>query len=88
MSGVQGLKFSSVWNTLFYFFAAEMASKVMEGEMMSMILRPPKGGYGQHLRVVSITPISSSFQPVIAVLPKHCTSGLYFSLSSHIDFLE
>lgn len=53
----------------------EMANKVLEGEMLSLVLRPPKGGYGQHLRVVSIVPLSTSFQPVMTVLPQLGTSG-------------
>lgn len=57
--------------------AVETASKVLEGEMLSLVLRPPKGGYGQHLRAVSIVPLSSSFQPVMAVLPQLYASGRF-----------
>ncbi|KAG0570385.1 hypothetical protein M758_6G152700 [Ceratodon purpureus] len=57
--------------------AVEMASKVLEGEMLSLVLRPPKGGYGQHLRAVSIVPLSSSFQPIMAILPQLYASGRF-----------
>ncbi|XP_024357374.1 uncharacterized protein [Physcomitrium patens] len=57
--------------------AMEMASEVLEGEMLSLVLRPPKGGYGQQLRAVSIVPLSSSFQPVMAILPQLYASGQF-----------
>ncbi|GLT65028.1 hypothetical protein SLA2020_374830 [Shorea laevis] len=49
-------------------FAAENASKVLEGEMLQMTLSKPKNLNAQHLRAVTIVPLRSGFQPVIQTL--------------------
>ncbi|CBI17154.3 hypothetical protein VitviT2T_008951 [Vitis vinifera] len=49
-------------------FAAVTAGKVLEGEMFRMTLSKPKNGNAQHLRVVSVVPLRSGFQPAIETL--------------------
>lgn len=49
-------------------FAAITAGKVLEGEMLRVTLSKPKNGNAQHLRVVSVVPLRSSFQPAIVGL--------------------
>lgn len=53
-------------------FAATSANRILEGEMFKMTLSKPKNGNAQHLRVVSIVPLRSGFQPAIESL-----RGLY-----------
>ncbi|KAL3518429.1 hypothetical protein ACH5RR_021018 [Cinchona calisaya] len=49
-------------------FAAVNAGKILEGEMLRVTLSKPKNGNAQHLRVASVVPLSSSFQPAIVSL--------------------
>ncbi|KNA16598.1 hypothetical protein SOVF_087640 [Spinacia oleracea] len=49
-------------------FAATNAGKILEGEMCRMTLAKPKNGNAEHLRVTSVVPLSSGFQPVIQSL--------------------
>lgn len=49
-------------------FAAAAAGEALEGEMFRMTLSKPKNGNAQHLRVVSIVPLRSGFQPAIVSL--------------------
>ncbi|XP_056693424.1 uncharacterized protein [Spinacia oleracea] len=44
------------------------AGKILEGEMCRMTLAKPKNGNAEHLRVTSVVPLSSGFQPVIQSL--------------------
>ncbi|CAI9104981.1 OLC1v1003788C2 [Oldenlandia corymbosa var. corymbosa] len=48
--------------------AAMTASKVLDGEMLSVTLSKPKNGNAQHLRVASVVPLSAHFQPAIVSL--------------------
>lgn len=48
--------------------AAVTAGRVLEGEMLRVTLSKPKNGNAQHLRVASVVPLSSSFQPAIVSL--------------------
>lgn len=50
------------------FSVAVTAGKVLEGEMFRMTLSKPKNGNAQHLRVVSVVPLRSGFQPAIETL--------------------
>ncbi|XP_021766432.1 uncharacterized protein LOC110730913 [Chenopodium quinoa] len=52
-------------------FAAANAGRILEGEMCRMTLAKPKNGNAQHLRVASVVPLSSGFQPVIQSLKEH-----------------
>lgn len=47
---------------------ATNAGKILEGEMCRMTLAKPKNGNAEHLRVTSVVPLSSGFQPVIQSL--------------------
>lgn len=49
-------------------FAAAKAGKILEGEMFKMTLSKPKNGNAQHLRAVSVVPLSSGFQSAIESL--------------------
>uniref|UniRef100_A0A2N9EY65 Replication factor A C-terminal domain-containing protein n=1 Tax=Fagus sylvatica TaxID=28930 RepID=A0A2N9EY65_FAGSY len=49
-------------------FAAVSANRILEGEMFRMTLSKPKNGNAQHLRVVSVVPLRSGFQPAIESL--------------------
>ncbi|GAA0139748.1 hypothetical protein LIER_01234 [Lithospermum erythrorhizon] len=49
-------------------FAAVTAGNVLEGEMLKVSLSNPKNGNAQHLRVASVAPLRSGFQPVIETL--------------------
>ncbi|KAK9124155.1 hypothetical protein Sjap_013757 [Stephania japonica] len=49
-------------------FAAMAAGKVLEGELFRMTLSKPKNGNAQHLRVASIAPLRSDFEPAIVAL--------------------
>ncbi|KAG9143980.1 hypothetical protein Leryth_013874 [Lithospermum erythrorhizon] len=49
-------------------FAAVTAGNVLEGEMLKVSLSNPKNGNAQHLRVASVVPLRSGFQPVIETL--------------------
>lgn len=49
-------------------FAGTTASKVLEGEMLTVTLSKPKNGNAQHLRVVSVVPMRTGFQPAIHTL--------------------
>jgi hypothetical protein len=50
------------------FYAAVSANRILEGEMFRMTLSKPKNGNAQHLRVVSVVPLRSGFQPAIESL--------------------
>ena len=50
------------------FYAAVSASRILEGEMFKMTLSKPKNGNAQHLRVVSVVPLRTGFQPAIESL--------------------
>ena len=52
------------------FYAAVSASRILEGEMFKMTLSKPKNGNAQHLRVVSVVPLRTGFQPAIETLRK------------------
>lgn len=45
--------------------AAAAAGRALEGELFTMSLSTPKNGNAQHLRVVSVVPVRSEYQPVI-----------------------
>ncbi|XP_057953066.1 uncharacterized protein LOC131147590 isoform X2 [Malania oleifera] len=49
-------------------FAAAAAGRILEGEMFRMTLSEPKNGNAQHLRVASVVPLRSGFQPAIQSL--------------------
>lgn len=44
------------------------AGKVLEGEMLTVTLSKPKNGNAQHLRVVSVVPMRTGFEPAIETL--------------------
>ncbi|XP_055833785.1 uncharacterized protein LOC129902519 isoform X2 [Solanum dulcamara] len=49
-------------------FSAASAGKALEGEMLKVTLSQPKNGNARHLRVVSVLPLRTGFQPVIETL--------------------
>ncbi|KAG6399212.1 hypothetical protein SASPL_140688 [Salvia splendens] len=49
-------------------YASTTASKALEGEILTVTLSKPKNGNAQHLRVVSVIPMRSDFQPAIHTL--------------------
>ncbi|CAN4120367.1 unnamed protein product [Withania somnifera] len=49
-------------------FAAAAAGKALEGEMLKVTVSQPKNGNARHLRVVSVLPLGTGFQPVIETL--------------------
>ncbi|XP_059314695.1 uncharacterized protein LOC132065359 isoform X2 [Lycium ferocissimum] len=49
-------------------FAAANAGKALEGEMLKVTLSQPKNGNARHLRVISVLPLRTGFQPVIKTL--------------------
>ncbi|KAK4441207.1 hypothetical protein Salat_0455600 [Sesamum alatum] len=49
-------------------YAAMAAGRALEGEMLTVTLTRPTNGNAQHLRVASVVPLSSSFQPAIETL--------------------
>ncbi|XP_009775798.1 uncharacterized protein [Nicotiana sylvestris] len=49
-------------------FAAAAAGRALEGEMLKVTLSQPKNGNARHLRVVSVLPLRTGFQPVIETL--------------------
>ncbi|XP_057247703.1 uncharacterized protein LOC104902893 [Beta vulgaris subsp. vulgaris] len=52
-------------------FAAATAGHFLEGEMCRMTLAKPKNGNAEHVRVTSVVPLSSGFQPVIQSLKQY-----------------
>ncbi|XP_010045318.2 uncharacterized protein LOC104434064 [Eucalyptus grandis] len=46
-------------------FAAAAAARILEGELFRMTLSKPQSGNAQHLRVTSLVPMRSGYQPVI-----------------------
>ncbi|KAI6685199.1 hypothetical protein NL676_031112 [Syzygium grande] len=46
-------------------FAAVAAARILEGELFRMTLSKPRSGNAQHLRVTSLVPMRSGYQPVI-----------------------
>ncbi|KAL9676248.1 hypothetical protein QQ045_004461 [Rhodiola kirilowii] len=51
-------------------FTATTVGRVLEGEMLNVTLSKPKNGYSQHLRVASVVPLRTGFQPAIKTLRK------------------
>eukprot|EP00250_Pteridium_aquilinum_P000796 c10960_g1_i2 orf=518-988(-) len=51
-------------------FTVENVSKVLLGEMVELVLRPPKSGRAQHLRVVSVVPLAPDFEQIMVVLKR------------------
>ncbi|XP_031388143.1 uncharacterized protein LOC116201155 [Punica granatum] len=49
-------------------FAPAAASRVLEGELFRMTLSTPKTGNAQHLRIASVVPLRSEYQPVFKCL--------------------
>ncbi|GFQ01493.1 hypothetical protein PHJA_002293200 [Phtheirospermum japonicum] len=49
-------------------YAATAAGRALEGEMLTVTLSNPKNGNAQHLRVVSVAPLRSGFQPAIETM--------------------
>ncbi|KAL8029734.1 hypothetical protein ABFX02_14G243900 [Erythranthe guttata] len=49
-------------------YAAMAAGRALEGEMLTVTLSKPKNGNAQHMRVVSVVPLRSGFQPAIDTL--------------------
>ncbi|KAK2978729.1 hypothetical protein RJ640_015260 [Escallonia rubra] len=49
-------------------FAAVVAGRFLEGEMLRVTLSKSKNGNAQHDRVVSVVPLMSGFRPVIETL--------------------
>ncbi|KAL6967159.1 hypothetical protein U1Q18_032963 [Sarracenia purpurea var. burkii] len=49
-------------------FAAETATKILEGEMLRVTLMKPKNGNAQHQRVSSVIPLRSGFRTAIETL--------------------
>ncbi|KAL8515935.1 hypothetical protein ACS0TY_014586 [Phlomoides rotata] len=49
-------------------YAAETAGRALMGEMLTVTLSKPKNGNAQHLRVVSVVPMRTGFQPAIETL--------------------
>lgn len=45
--------------------AAVAAARILEGELFRMTLSKPRSGNAQHLRVTSLVPMRSGYQPVI-----------------------
>ncbi|KAL5709892.1 hypothetical protein ACHQM5_020522 [Ranunculus cassubicifolius] len=56
-------------------FAVATAGKILEGELFRLTLSAPKNGNAEHLRVVSIVPLSSDFRPIIESLKKVYSVG-------------
>ncbi|KAJ0261862.1 hypothetical protein HA466_0048980 [Hirschfeldia incana] len=54
--------------------AASMVNQVFDGEMLRMTLTRPKNLNAQHLRVTSVVPLRSGFQPAIVTLTQLCAS--------------
>ncbi|KAH9326153.1 hypothetical protein KI387_006331, partial [Taxus chinensis] len=48
-------------------FALEAAERILEGQMFQMVLRKPRSGNAQHMRIDSIMPLASDFQPPIHI---------------------
>lgn len=51
--------------------AAGTAGQILEGEMIRITLTKPRNGNAQHLRVSSIVPLRSGFQPAIVTLREY-----------------
>ncbi|XP_059314697.1 uncharacterized protein LOC132065360 isoform X2 [Lycium ferocissimum] len=49
-------------------FAAANVGKALEGEMLKVTLSQPKNGNARHLRVASVLPLKTGYQPVIETL--------------------
>ncbi|XP_017983172.1 PREDICTED: uncharacterized protein LOC108663466 [Theobroma cacao] len=49
-------------------YAAKNASNALVGEMFRITLSKPKRGNAEHLRMTSVVPLRSGFQPVIETL--------------------
>ncbi|KAL1191068.1 hypothetical protein V5N11_036026 [Cardamine amara subsp. amara] len=55
--------------------AASMVNKVFDGEMLRMTLARPHNRNAQHMRVASVVPLRSGFQPAIVTLTELCTKN-------------
>lgn len=55
--------------------AAVTAGNVLKGELLRVTLSKPKNGNAQHLRVASVVPLRSRFQPAIRSLRELYTSS-------------
>lgn len=49
-----------------------MVNQVFDGEMLRMTLTRPKNLNAQHMRVTSVVPLRSGFQPAIVALRQLC----------------
>ncbi|XP_078168957.1 replication factor-A carboxy-terminal domain protein [Carex rostrata] len=55
--------------------AARKAGQLLEGEMCRMMLKASKKGNAEHLRVVSVEPLRTGFQPIIHSLREIYSNG-------------
>uniref|UniRef100_A0A7N0VDH1 Uncharacterized protein n=1 Tax=Kalanchoe fedtschenkoi TaxID=63787 RepID=A0A7N0VDH1_KALFE len=51
-------------------FTATTVGRILEGEMLRVTLSKSKKGYSQHVRVASVVPLRTGFQPAISTLKK------------------
>uniref|UniRef100_A0A7N0T7U2 Replication factor A C-terminal domain-containing protein n=1 Tax=Kalanchoe fedtschenkoi TaxID=63787 RepID=A0A7N0T7U2_KALFE len=68
----------------FHPFTATTVGRILEGEMLRVTLSKAKNGYSQHLRVASVVPLRTGFQPAISTLKKIYKVRLFPNLSLHI----
>lgn len=69
-------RLSKFWNDLLIVsVAASMANQVFDGEMLRVTLTRPHNRNAQHMRVTSIVPLRSGFQPAIITLRQICTKN-------------
>uniref|UniRef100_A0A1J3HSS2 Replication factor A C-terminal domain-containing protein n=1 Tax=Noccaea caerulescens TaxID=107243 RepID=A0A1J3HSS2_NOCCA len=61
---------------------ASMVNQVLDGEMFRMTLTRPHNRNAQHMRVASVVPLRSGFQPAIVTLRQLCTTKNASSLSN------
>ncbi|KAJ4892350.1 OB-fold-like protein [Raphanus sativus] len=54
--------------------SASMVNQVFDGEMFRMTLSRPKNLNAQHMRVTSVVPLRSGFQPAIVTLRQLCST--------------
>ncbi|VVA91082.1 unnamed protein product [Arabis nemorensis] len=63
--------------------AASMVNEVLDGEMFRMTLNRPQNRNAQHMRVTSLVPLRSGFQPAIVTLTHLCTKNASRSTTNH-----
>ncbi|KFK34104.1 hypothetical protein AALP_AA5G102500 [Arabis alpina] len=63
--------------------AASMVNQVLDGEMFRMTLNRPRNGNAQHMRVTSVVPLRSGFQPAIVTLTQLCTKNASLGTPTH-----